>query len=76
MNGPFIFYLFPQATPNVLNKAATVGSSSSSSAPAPASSGMSEAEMKKFKVKLNVIYERVSLYSFIEIILCMLGGRF
>ena len=55
----FILYLFPQATPNVLNKAATVGSSSSSSAPAAASSGMSEAEMKKFKVKLNVIYERV-----------------
>merc|ERR1712107_772552 len=35
-----------KATPNVLNKAATV---SSSSAPAAASSGMSEAEMKKFK---------------------------
>jgi len=37
-----------KATPNVLNKAATVGSSSAS-APAAANSGMSEAEMKKFK---------------------------
>jgi len=37
-----------KATPNVLNKAATVGSSSAA-APAAANSGMSEAEMKKFK---------------------------
>ena len=43
-----------QATPNVLNKAATAGGgSTSSSSPPPAAQGMSEADVKKFKVRQN-----------------------
>ena len=55
-----------KAQPNVLNKTATVGSSSGSSGgspAAPAQAGISEAEMKKFKVTKKYLFQASEIIS-------------